>query len=593
MEAALRSGEAALRTGVALLGRAADFRIPVLGHYTDREKRQMRFVHAQYTAALREPIPPTLAMNSAFTLPKTNVEESEFHPSGWLSRAERAAAETGGGGGGTSPASAALRTQCEVLLSRICSYQTQRRSRLRVERGHRNDPTNLVLKELKLWAVRSLAGAGSLGPALRAALIRRVRYVEGLLDPEVFPPGVQSDLTMLHTLAGVRTCLRRSLTCIDREIAGASAAQALGRLNAALLRVLRHTAGFLSAVYRNTPNGPGGADAVGPPTVQDLRTWALERGALDAGALLTRDLVDSESFCTLFPRPQGERPPRRKPSAAPAPPSDEAEWVDVEWKQPKRESDGAAYFRDPARTSGVIRRVTMDESVLRGFITAHELTRLLAELSASLRQAERLANMGGHLLLLGAAGGELVAVVASTRDALCRMVGALDDVGKVADVEFEAATRGPQRSRGVGIRAWIRRYTRVALRARWGAQDAADQVMAEIDSFSAQIARVTLQDRVADAKREANEFVRGAERACARAKALLHTHIQKLKAAPQTVKMVAAAAPRRIVDRKQAYDAPVRIERTGEAKIEHRRRGGERTVGACGQSKQGDADPAE
>ena len=338
-----------------------DFRVPWSGKVTHSELSQLNAVVAcwrQHCAAADSkdskspPSSSSVDTPAQFRLandkPCFVVEESDFQFAPWLTKLRATAGAR----------SCALLPHAESMLRTICEYQLARRQRWKHERGHKNDATMLTLEELKDW-LRVLAALRTDDEQSEALLRRRIRYVESLLNSEIFPPGTRGSAagsaatptssavsaaaaavfsvaaqatgtvassaassssagaesssaapwqptcaTMLAVLAFVRKELRLCLQLVRRELAGVSSRELFTQLEHALQNLLQYGTQFAFFSFRNSPSTPSNC------SVHALRAASSEadssQSRFDAvtkcgSGKLIRQLVSCHAFVALFP----------------------------------------------------------------------------------------------------------------------------------------------------------------------------------------------------------------------------------------------------------------------------------------------------
>ena len=102
------------------------------------------------------------------------------------------------------------------ILGVVCSYQVERHTRI-AGSGYPDDPTNLLLAELKEWVVDSLSVAGvDDGPALDE-LRSRIKYVRDLINADIFPVGKSSSLHLVTVLSLVLALLHKANDAFSQQ----------------------------------------------------------------------------------------------------------------------------------------------------------------------------------------------------------------------------------------------------------------------------------------------------------------------------------------------------------------------------------------
>jgi len=150
-----------------------------------------------------------------------------------------------------------LAGDAEELITRILNYQQERRQRGMFRRGRWDDPTMLVLEELKNWAAVRLFNFKCDSPELDEVK-RRISYVDALSrDGNIFKSSNKSQVTMRSVLRTIKSVLEEIVVPhINAEIATSSAREHLDRLEVSARLALNHVSLFLFYVLRNTKNTP-------------------------------------------------------------------------------------------------------------------------------------------------------------------------------------------------------------------------------------------------------------------------------------------------------------------------------------------------
>uniref|UniRef100_A0A7S4DTU7 Uncharacterized protein n=2 Tax=Lotharella globosa TaxID=91324 RepID=A0A7S4DTU7_9EUKA len=532
----------------------------------------MRYVHEEFRARIETELPPTLRMNPAFKVPATKMEEADFSPALWQNKL-------------STDSKGLLIDQCRAIVKFTCNYQRSRRSRMPGERGHLNDPTNLVLHELRLWVVTDLAHCRDYNEKFLQSVVARKRFVESLMNLEVFPPGRASSITMLSTLTQVRAQLRECTEKIRRRIASETTHQRIRKLSRGLEGVLLVTTQYLCRVLRDTKSTPACT------TLRELRNWCRHKetmGVGEAATLLLRDLLTSPSILKLVPdKDMPQQTPCLGQNVKSLKPADgsweQEEWVDVEWKAPPRAKDGTEYFRMGKGVTGygVLERFRRDPEVIKAFVDVHTSISKIADLLSALRIADNVSTLGGQILLVGAAGGEMGRLLSAIEQLLNFLQRKVDVLDEITDHHFETLVAGQSSeasrfsSRSVSPTGdtpqgrWLRNHTEV-LRVRWQLADTIEDAKQMVYPLATQVRSGLLRQQIESAKREAQGFLKNASAACNGVEDLLKTPIllhgvtapklpppsaPKLPPPSSTItdiKILEAAPPRRIIPKPPA-----------------------------------------
>eukprot|EP00808_Paulinella_micropora_P028489 g72263.t1 len=215
----------------------------LLGGYSEHERAQIRYIRQTFletcgrrsTCAAAEEAFPGLLRLTAQGEPAVSIREEDFRPQPSLQQIQDC--------GRLHP----LRGHAERMVADICAYQLSRRGRFLPERGRLNDPTMLCLQELKAWIisfVRMPVGE----PATLQELNCRLRYVEGLLNPTLFPPG-RHELSCLSLLARLRRSMQSVKQLVADHVRKATALVSLEKLEVAFLMLLEHCVCYMLLVF--------------------------------------------------------------------------------------------------------------------------------------------------------------------------------------------------------------------------------------------------------------------------------------------------------------------------------------------------------
>eukprot|EP00470_Lotharella_oceanica_P006683 CAMPEP_0170197430 /NCGR_PEP_ID=MMETSP0040_2-20121228/66364_1 /TAXON_ID=641309 /ORGANISM="Lotharella oceanica, Strain CCMP622" /LENGTH=341 /DNA_ID=CAMNT_0010447099 /DNA_START=221 /DNA_END=1246 /DNA_ORIENTATION=- len=298
-------------------------------------------------------------------------------------------------------------------------------------------------------------------------------------------------------------------------------------------------------------------------------------GVGEAATLLFRDLLTSPSILQLVPE-------KDKPFPSPYPDpnvkalksaekggGEQEEWVDVEWKAPPRAKDGTEYFRMGKGVTGygVLERFRRDPGVIKAFVEVHTSIAKIADLLSALRIADNVSTLGGQILLVGAAGGEmgrLLSAVEQLLSFLQRKVKVLDEItdnhfetlvaGQNSEASRFSSRHGASPTADTPQGRWLRNHTEV-LRVRWQLADAVEDAKQMVYPLANQVRSGLLRQQIESAKREAQGFLKNASAACNGVEDLLKTPIYlhgattpKLPPPPPDIKLL-EAAPSRVTPR--------------------------------------------
>ncbi|KNC50960.1 uncharacterized protein AMSG_07215 [Thecamonas trahens ATCC 50062] len=208
-------------------------RNPFTGAYTANEKRQMAGVLSLYA----EHFPLWLRMDASFDHPHfRGVKAGDVRKAAWIKRM----------------GSSLLRPVAEEFVTLICAYQEERLARV-TGSGYPDDPTHCVLTELKAWARDSLSHMAP-GDETHQVLRARTRYLNGLLESRLFPPGRTSRTSMAQLLLSLVSLLEeRVLPVLEAHAAKAAAREHLTALGRHASAFLHRLVLYLFYIVRDTP----------------------------------------------------------------------------------------------------------------------------------------------------------------------------------------------------------------------------------------------------------------------------------------------------------------------------------------------------
>jgi len=302
----------------------------------------MDFIQSQFRShvcQLENDLPLQLQTSPDGFESKYQVDESHFEVMSWMNYLERVTKQN------PSP----LRPIAESMVRAICQYQLSRRNRkLWVDRGYKNDPRMLLLEELKHWIVHQFFGLSFDTPNTLDVLTSRIRYLESLMNPRVFPPSQLAPMVMnlskqakdmwaslveqcekefrnessnssptvssssstassatassssssssplynrptcfLSLLCGVRASLWEAVALVEQESAKVSSNRQFQTLFHCSLTLIQYAISFLFAHFRNTPDSSQHHDVSLSP--QKLRKAGM---AAEDGKLSHRGMQD-------------------------------------------------------------------------------------------------------------------------------------------------------------------------------------------------------------------------------------------------------------------------------------------------------------
>eukprot|EP00466_Bigelowiella_natans_P008266 jgi/Bigna1/78628/fgenesh1_pg.56_\ len=372
-----------------------------------------RFVHSQFRAQLRGNLPEILTMKPDFSLPVTEIKASEIDDRVWHNRL-RACTE-GGGRGERRGCGIEMQHQgsnlaehCRAIIDCTCEYQQSRvkRTPLVQGKGYLNDPSSLVLQEIRQWVVEYLSRAHDASSSCLETTVARRRYVEALMNFEQFPPGNLSEITMIQTLAQVRSHLNECVAKIKRRIAGTTTQQRLGALISMAEKMLLSLAQYLCLATRDSAHAPRCT------TMKELAKWvdAMESTGevREASFLLLRDATRADAIRRLYNLPR------------PTPPSSnrkERQGFQGDVKGYGGKDEKRRCHQQPDRQPPQC-ELDEDPEILGDFVEMHTSLERMAELLIALKAAKSVSVLGGQLLLVGSAGREMSQVLIAVEQLL-------------------------------------------------------------------------------------------------------------------------------------------------------------------------------
>ena len=163
------------------------------GVYSALESEQMRTIHEYYKRYIAPTLPellevtgPDYASSATASPPKPRT----FHLRSWQHKL----------GDGF------LRPLAQEALAHVCSYQVERHARI-AGAGYPDDPTNLLLTELKTWLVAELSVAPRDSPTAVDSLRNRIKFLRDLVNASIFPVGTTSSIHLVTVLNYVLSLL--------------------------------------------------------------------------------------------------------------------------------------------------------------------------------------------------------------------------------------------------------------------------------------------------------------------------------------------------------------------------------------------------
>ncbi|GAB5364078.1 hypothetical protein AAMO2058_000938500 [Amorphochlora amoebiformis] len=403
----------------------SDMRMPYSEHYKEKEKRQMRLVHDRCKATIGH-IPELLLMDEKFTKPKAQVQANDLNSTTWEGKLNSVSS------------SSILRDNCCAIINHTCKYQFHRQER-REGCGYPNDPTNLVLIELRHWICDRLAREHKYTREFLEETKARLCYVQHLLGKGIFPSGRTSQITMRHTLFMVGMQLEECIKKIRRRLDSSTTHELICNLTKSLKSVVTPTIRYLWISWRNTKE----EEATIPCTIPEFRAWCRAREAMgtsDSACLLLRDVLLSPGIFALYPDLGGEprtttsflisnnssklQEGRHSTTREEKSSQEDKDWIDVEEftvPRPGSLDDGREYFKLPRLARGVLSHFLSKRGALDAYAELHEKLKVLGELILALKSAESPSAQGGQILLVHAVGGVLNELLREIEGALNEM----------------------------------------------------------------------------------------------------------------------------------------------------------------------------
>jgi len=259
--------------------------------YSEHQKKQIAYIHAHYQQAGLGDIPPLLqteAYHSFFSFfysgepiqGKIPVKKETFEFSHVNAQLQHGI----------------LRPYAESLLIKLCAYEKERSQR-RIGAGAFDDPTHLLLAEMKHWIIHTLSASPST-PELADEIQRRITYLKHIETSDLFPASAWGHLHLGATLVELVETLQTVKANIKSDIEHTSAERTFAQFFCATKNTLQHLTQYAYLIFR--------------PELSDDFTFAnlrhphgtdkpMQRAIKTQSGQLLLGLINSPPFLNLFP----------------------------------------------------------------------------------------------------------------------------------------------------------------------------------------------------------------------------------------------------------------------------------------------------
>eukprot|EP00732_Lithocolla_globosa_P003293 Lithocolla_globosa_v1_NODE_2570_length_1949_cov_260.257128.p1 type:complete len:535 gc:universal NODE_2570_length_1949_cov_260.257128:1705-101(-) len=374
----------------------SSIRNPLTNAYTTAEYRQLASVQDIYQRTIDQELPDCLQLDAS-RMPLKDLAPRDFLKVAWLNRL------------GTT--NGVARRMAEDMISKICSYQIERRTRP-AGGGYDNDPCNLVLHEFKEWVVTCLACQGNHHDVCE----KRICYVNELLSSRLFPPGVNSVTTMEMVLLDLRKKLEEIvLPILNQETQNEVARENFIQMLRTSKLLFYHGVIFLYFIFRSTPETPTHItlELIRKPTKIYSRVFsstsgrclrALVRNSTNSEALLSSPLTEQQTISgdQSLVTPRLLKPTEDNGETSVATIEDKGSNLSKNMFFSKQNQvlfpHGIVDSDQSQRSSGVVAAL-QTRKALHCFLRMHGLLFEWASLTSLVAQAHDLAGLGGDLLV--------------------------------------------------------------------------------------------------------------------------------------------------------------------------------------------------
>lgn len=190
-----------------------------------------------------------------------------------------------------------LRVCAGNIVIKICVYQQERHSRS-IGAGSLDDPINLLLEEVKHWAIHTLS-AFSYGDDLKRQVNCRIDYLKMLeKSDDLFPSSRTGDLHFGATLLEVLERLQEAKIDIQATLDSASAEKELEQLVFSAKNLVQHVTQYVYFIFRSEASDDFTFENVRHPHQTDKRMQNALKTRTGEFLLL---LLNSIPFLRLFP----------------------------------------------------------------------------------------------------------------------------------------------------------------------------------------------------------------------------------------------------------------------------------------------------
>jgi hypothetical protein len=185
-----------------------------IGNYDEKEKQQLLLIRQHYGNYINQALPKVFDMKDGNTRPKAPLTKADLIDDPFIRRCQEYHGP--------------FLQKAIGLISIISAYQRLHYHR-QVGYTPLYDPTQLALYELKEWLVTTLSKNDYSEDTL-ADVNKRIKYLNALINPDIFPQGEQHDVTMLGTLVNIRQELAIIADKIRYKLAQSTVLQFLDKL---------------------------------------------------------------------------------------------------------------------------------------------------------------------------------------------------------------------------------------------------------------------------------------------------------------------------------------------------------------------------